>query len=59
MNGYTLTTSEAAVVCGVSDKSIRRWVDEGKLRHVRLPSGQLRFSVADLEAVLTPIEVTP
>ena len=59
MNGYTLTTSEAAVVCGVSDKSIRRWVDEGKLRHVRLPSGQLRFSEADLEAVLTPIEVTP
>lgn len=51
-----LTTGEAADVLGVSDETLRRWADDRKVRHVRLPSGQLRFIRADLDAVLAPVE---
>ena len=51
-----LTTGEAASVLGVSDETLRRWADDRKVRHVRLPSGQLRFIRSDLDAVLAPVE---
>lgn len=51
-----LTTSAAAAVLGVSDETVRRWADERKIRHVRLPSGHLRFRRPDLDAVLAPVE---
>ncbi len=51
-----LTTTGAAAVLGVSDETVRRWADAQLIRHVRLPSGQLRFRRVDLEAVLTPVE---
>jgi len=51
-----LTTGEAAAVLGVSDETLRRWADDRKVRHVRLPSGQLRFIRSDLDAVLAPVE---
>lgn len=51
-----LTTGEAADVLGVSDETLRRWADDRKVRHVRLPSGQLRFIRSDLDAVLQPVE---
>jgi excisionase family DNA binding protein len=53
-----LTTSGAAAVLGVSDETVRRWADERKIRHVRLPSGHLRFRRSDLDAVLEPVEPT-
>lgn len=51
-----LTTKAAAKVIGVSAETLRRWAEQKKIRHVELPSGQLRFLRADLEAVLTPVE---
>ena len=51
-----LTTGEAADVLGVSDETLRRWADDRKVRHVRLPSGHLRFIRSDLDAVLAPVE---
>lgn len=53
-----LTTGAAAAVLGVSDETLRRWVDQGKVRYVRLPSGRLRFRQADIEALLVPVEPT-
>ena len=53
-----LSTSAAAAVLGVSDETVRRWADERKIRHVRLPSGHLRFRRSDLDAVLSPVEPT-
>lgn len=41
---------------GVSDETVRRWAEGRKLRHVRLPSGQLRFHRFDLEAALAPVD---
>lgn len=51
-----LLTSAAAEILGVSDETLRRWAEEKKIRHVRLPSGQLRFRPEDLNAVLEPVE---
>lgn len=43
----------------VSDETLRRWADKGKLRHLRLPSGQLRFRTADLDELLVPVDPEP
>jgi excisionase family DNA binding protein len=51
-----LPTGAAAAYLGVSGETLRRWADEEKVRHVRLPSGQLRFRPVDLDAILTPVE---
>lgn len=51
-----LSTTEAAVILGVDPQTVRRWADDKKIRHVRLPSGQLRFTRADIDAVLVPVE---
>lgn len=53
---YTLSASDTAERIGVTEQTVRRWAHTGKLRHVVLPSGQLRFSEADLQLVLTPVE---
>lgn len=52
-----LTTSVAAKLLGVSDDALRRWVEQRKIRHIRLPSGQIRFQRADIEAILDPVEI--
>ena len=53
-----ITSGQAASLVGVTDETIRRWADQGRIRHVRLPSGQLRFHRADIEALVEPIEPT-
>jgi len=42
----------------ISDETLRRWADKGQLRHLRLPSGQIRFRPEDLDELLTPVEPT-
>ena len=44
--------AEAAVLLGVSQKTIRRWLKRGHLPYLRFPSGQLRIPRASLEAIL-------
>lgn len=51
-----LGTKAAAAVVGVSEETLRRWAAERKIRHVKLPSGQLRFRLDDLKATLEPVE---
>jgi excisionase family DNA binding protein len=51
-----LTAQEAAIILEVSDETLRRWAEDGLIRHIRYPSGQLRFERADIEAIRTPIE---
>lgn len=51
-----LTPGEAAELLGVSGETLRRWADDSKVRHVRLPSGRRLFHRSDIEALLTPIE---
>lgn len=43
-----LTTFQAAKLCGVSHKSIERWIDSGLLNGFRTPGGHRRLNRADL-----------
>lgn len=43
----------------VTDQTLRRWADEKRIIHLRLPSGQLRFRPADLDALVEPIHPEP
>lgn len=47
-----LSLPEVAERLGVSPRTARRWIDAGKLPHVRLPGGGVRVSVERLERVL-------
>lgn len=40
----------------ITDETLRRWASTAKVRHVRLPSGQIRFRPDDLDALLIPVE---
>jgi excisionase family DNA binding protein len=51
-----LLTGAAAKYLGVSDETLRRWAEDKKIRHVRLPSGQFRFRRTDLDEVLAPVD---
>lgn len=44
-----LTTTEAAARLGVSQRSIIRWADSGRLPSWRTPGGQRRIDPADLD----------
>lgn len=37
---------------GVSVTTLRRWANDGRVAYVKLPSGQLRFRVEDLDAMV-------
>ncbi len=58
VSDYTLTSSDAAAQLGVSDETIRRWCDGGRVRYLRLPSGHRRFRQDDLDDLLTVVEPT-
>lgn len=49
-----MTTGEVARVLGVSNATIQRWSDAGKLRHVRTvrAGAHRRFWRADIEALV-------
>lgn len=49
-----LRLTEAAKYLDVHPETLRRWVREGRVDYARLgPRGDLRFRVADLDALLT------
>lgn len=51
-----LTTTGAAQLLQVSDETVRRWAATGLIRHIRLPSGHLRFELEDIESIRQPVE---
>ncbi len=46
-----LRLAEAAALLDVHPDTLRRWADEGKVRSLRTPGGQRRFTRADIDAV--------
>jgi diguanylate cyclase (GGDEF)-like protein/excisionase family DNA binding protein len=46
--GATVTLGEAAIACGVSASTVRRWADTGRIAVVRTSGGHRRFPVAEL-----------
>ncbi len=43
-----LTISEAARLLGVHQNTLRSWADKGLVKHVKLPSGYRRFTLAEV-----------
>lgn len=57
-NSELLKAHEVAAQLNVSGETIRRWAKAGKLRHVKLPSGKVRFRAEDVADFLTVVEPT-
>jgi excisionase family DNA binding protein len=55
MSDPLLSAAEAADLLGVDPETVRRWARDRKVTHIRLPSGQLRFRLEDIEEALAPI----
>jgi excisionase family DNA binding protein len=51
-----MTSSEVADRLGVSPHSVRQWADGGKLGYVILPSGERRFTLEGVDALLQACE---
>lgn len=47
-----LSATEAAKMLGIHSRSLRRWVETGRIRAVKFPSGRYYFRPADIRAVL-------
>lgn len=46
------TSKEFAKILKVSERTLRRWVSEGSLAPVRLPSGSVRYTTEHCQAIL-------
>lgn len=48
-----VSLAEAATYTGFAERTLRRWVSEGKIRaHRATDNGDLRFTITDLDALL-------
>lgn len=56
-----LTVNEVAAEIGVTPRTVRRWCNPNNCRveHTRLPSGQIRFTAAQAEALEQAMRKTP
>ena len=54
-----LRVGEAAELLGVSDDTVRRWADQGRLRLVRAPNGRAAVDGAELAALARELADAP
>lgn len=47
-----LTTSQAATALNIHPKTVRRWIDEGRMAAVQLPSGHWRIARTEVDRLL-------
>ena len=52
MQEKLLKPREFCEIVGISYRTFKRWVAEGKIRVVRLPSGRIRVPYSELERIL-------
>jgi len=48
---------DVASECMVSRTTVRRWIESGKLRAIRLPSGHFRINRVDYRSFLETCEI--
>ena len=51
-NGKMLTLRQTAEILNISTRTLLRWIESGKIRAVRLPSGRIRIPQTEIEKVL-------
>jgi excisionase family DNA binding protein len=49
--GKLLVITEAAAMLGVHQNTLRRWANAGKVPYIRLPSGQRRWTVEQIDQI--------
>jgi excisionase family DNA binding protein len=54
-----LTRAEAAQVLGIHPATVTRWATTGALPSFRTPSGERRYHICDVEALLNPRGARP
>ena len=54
MRDQILTVQEAANMVKCSTRTILRWIETGSLPAARLPGGEYRIRVADIDELLEP-----
>ena len=57
-NGY-MTTKEAADYLHISDRTLRNWCDQRKIRHERLSKRLFRFKKEWLDEYIQSIQIEP
>ncbi len=50
-----LSVAQAALTRGVGERTMRRWIATGLLPALRLPNGQIRIRLADLDSLGEPV----
>jgi excisionase family DNA binding protein len=53
----SVTVNGVANYCLVSESTVRRWIKDGKLSALRLPSGQYRITAADFRDFLNRYDI--
>jgi excisionase family DNA binding protein len=53
----SVTVNGVANYCLVSESTVRRWIKDGKLAALRLPSGQYRVTAADFRDFLKRFDI--
>ena len=52
MSEELLTTGQVAALLNLHPQTIRRWIDSGQNRAIRLPSGVWRIRRSDVDSLL-------
>lgn len=50
-----ITPGQAAKMLGVGTQSIYRWIKNGDLAHIKLPSGYYKIFKSEISRILTPV----
>ena len=50
-----ITPGQAAKMLGVGTQSIYRWIKNGELAHIKLPSGYYKIFKSEIARILTPV----
>ena len=53
----SVTVNGVANYCLVSESTVRRWIKDGKLSALRLPSGQYRITAVDFRDFLNRYDI--
>lgn len=59
LTGPWLTTTEVALLLGTSDRTIRKWADQGKIAVVKTLGGRRRFPAAGVLSAMEAMVCHP